>query len=883
MQPPKKALAFLRWFCRQEYVEEIEGDLTELFYKEQAQSSGKASRNFAWRVLKYLRPGYIKSFNPSIQSNGMFKNYFIITWRNLRHNKSFSSLNVIGLSIGMTCCLIIFQYVARESGFDRFHEKNENLYRVLQAYASPNEQMNTGHAYTAQSLAPAMKQEVPEIMNITRVHSENALVSASQAPEQVFEEDRALYVDAAFMKMFTFPMISGDAKLVPGTVLLSEATAKKYFGNGKAEGQVLDVTGDTHKSYTVTGIFKDVPSNSHLQFTMLLPIDDLLRGEDYSTEPEGGWSWNNFTTYLELHPTADPAAVKSKMTAVFMKHRGDVLKQQGRIAAINLQSLNDIHLNADIMGAGSIVAGSYKTLYFFLVIGLITLVIALVNYINLATARALNRSREVGIRKAIGAKRNQLVVQFLYESAFTNVSAMIIALVLTFILLPFVNDIAETQLSIQQWVDPMFLLALVGTLLTGTLLAGLYPAFVLSSFRPAAVLKGKASPVSGHFWLRKGLVVVQFTACVALIAGTVVVFNQLGYMRKLNLGLNLEQVVSVRAPRVLPENANRAGLMNTFKVEIKQLAGVEGAAVSSTLPGQGFNWNGASLRKVTDDPSAAITGVATYIDSAFAPLYRLELVAGRAFNQVAAREDTAGAAWKIMLNETASKNLGYKIPAEAVDELVMVGDYRAQVIGVYKDFKWSSAHQAQQNIIFGRTSAGNHVSVRLSTQDLSPLIERIEDIYMKLFPGNLFQYSFVDETFDLQYKNDQRFARLFSIFAGMSIFIACLGLFGLVAFTAQQRTKEIGMRKVLGASVAGIVTLLGKDFLTLVLIGFALSIPLTLYVMNLWLENFAYRTNIGIGIFTLAGLMALVIALATVSWQSIKAAVTNPVKSLRNE
>lgn len=883
MRPPKKAIAFLRWFCREELVEELEGDLTELFCKEYVHSARHANWTFTWRVLKYFRPGYIKSFNPSTKSNGMFKNYFTMAWRNLRYNKSFSSLNIIGLSIGMTCCLIIFQYLTLESGFDRFHEKNDNIYRVLQAWARGNDKLDTGHAYTAQSLAPALKSEVPEVANITRVHSENALVSPAETPDVVFEEDQALYVDDAFMKMFTFPMISGNEELTSGTVLISESTAKKYFGNGKAEGKVLEVTGNIEKSFTVIGIFKDVPQNSHLQFSMLLPMEDLLRGPDYSTEPEDGWSWNNFTTYVELHPHADRAVVKRKMTAVFMNHRGEILKQQGGTAALNLQPLNDIHLNADIEGAGSIVAGSYKTIYFFLVIGLITLVIALVNYINLATARALNRSREVGVRKAIGARRNQLMVQFLYESAFTNIAAMILALVLTFFLLPFVNNIAETQLSVQQWLDPMFLSALVSTLFAGTLLAGLYPAFVLSSFRPATVLKGKSSRISGHFWLRKGLVVVQFTACVVLIAGTVIVFNQISYMRKLDLGLNLNHVISVRAPRLLPENASRPTLMTSFIQEVEQLAGIERAALSSTLPGQGFNWNGASIRKMEDDPSVALRGVATYIDSAFAHLYGLELIAGREFNQVTAQEDTTGAAWKIIVNETTSKNLGYKAPTEAVDELLMIGDYQARIIGVYKDFKWSSAHQEQQNIVFGRTRSGNNISMRLATNDLSSVLASIEDTYKRLFPGNLFQYSFVDQAFDLQYKNDQRFARLFSIFAGMSIFIACLGLFGLVAFTAQQRTKEIGMRKVLGASVTGIVTLLSKDFLVLVLIGFALAIPVTLYIMNKWLENFAYRTEIGIGIFAMAGMLAVVIALATVSWQSIKAAVANPVNSLRNE
>lgn len=883
MEPPKKAIGFLRWFCREDYLDEIEGDLTELFLKEHTRSARAARFNFSWRVLKYFRPGFIRSFNPSTNSTGMYNNYFKIAWRNLIHNKSFSSLNIIGLSIGMTCCLILFQYVAFESGFDNFHERKENLYRVLSAYAQGDEPMTLGAAYTPQAMAPSLKAAVPEIVNISRVHDENAIVFNPNTPEKVFEEDKALYVDEAFMKMFTFPMVSGAKQLSPGTVLISEATAKKYFGNAPAEGQALDVTGNIDKTYTVTGVFKDVPANSHLQFTMLLPVEDLVKGPDYSSEPERGWSWNNFTTYVELHAQADREAVRQKMTDVMLKYRAEALKQRGGRSVLNLQPLYDIHLNSEIEAAGTIVSGSYKTLYFFLIIGLITLVIALVNYINLATARALNRSREVGVRKAVGAKRQQLMIQFLYESAFTNISAMLIALILTFALLPVVNDIAETQLNVTQWLEPTFVLSLVGTLAAGTLLAGLYPAFVLSSFRPAAVLKGKSSPVSGHFFLRKGLVIVQFTACVVLIAGTVIVFDQLRYARSLDLGLDLKQVVAVRTPRILSPTANRGMVTTTFVNEIRKLAGVEGAAVSSKLPGQGFNWNGAAIRKTSDDPSKAIRGVATYIDSAFAKLYGLELVAGKEFNKVTIQEDTVDQTWKIMVNEATVKTLGYATPLDIVNEELMIGDYRARVIGVYKNFKWSSAHEAQQNIVFGRTTGGSNISVKVNMANFQELIRTIESKFNAMFPGNLFQYSFVDDGFALQYKNDERFAKLFSIFAGMAIFIACLGLFGLVAFTAQQRTKEIGMRKVLGASVSGIVTLLSKDFLILVLIGFAAAVPITLYVMNQWLENFADRISIGVGVFALAGVIALLVAICTVSWQSFKAAVANPVKSLRNE
>ena len=814
----------------------------------------------------------------------MFKNYFKIAWRTLLHNKSFSTINIVGLSIGMTCCLIIFQYVAFESSFDEFHQKGDRIYRVLQAWARGADELGTGESFTAQSLAPALREDIPEIVNITRLHSDNAIVSNPSKPDQVFEENSILYADPDFINMFSFPMVSGDAKkaLQPGNVMLSESAAKKYFGDANPAGEVLHVVGNIEKTFTIVGVFKDVPSNSHLQFGMLLPMRDLLDGENYATEPEGGWSWNNFTTFIEVHPEADVKTVEGKMTEVYLKHRGQVIKQQGGRAALHVQPLSDIHLNSEIMGAVDIVSGSYKTLYFFLVIGLITLTIALVNYINLATARALNRSREVGVRKVVGAGRGQLVVQFLYESALTNITAVVIALALTTALLPAVNDIAETRLDINQWLDMRFIIALGATILAGTLLAGLYPAFVLSSFRPASVLKGRTAYLASHVWLRKALVVVQFTACIVLIAGTAIVYDQLSFMRNLDLGLNLERVVAVRAPRFLNEGVDRPTVMQTFINELKSTPGVAGAALSSSLPGQGFNWNGASIRKSTDDPAKALRGVATYIDSAFAPLYGLKLVAGKEFADLTAA-DAEGAPWMVIINETAAGNLGYATAADAIDASLDVGGYAARVIGVYQDFRWSSAHQEQQNILFGRTTAGSQVSVKLAASDFASVIEKIQSSYSALFPGNVFQYNFVDQVFDQQYRNEQRFAKLFSIFAGMAIFIACLGLLGLVAFTAQQRTKEIGVRKVLGATVSGIVGLLSKDFLKLVFAGFIFAVPLTIYIMTQWLSNFAYRTDISAGIFVVSGVAAIFLAIATVSWQSFKAATANPVNSLRNE
>jgi putative ABC transport system permease protein len=814
----------------------------------------------------------------------MLKSYLKIAYRNLISKKGFSIINIIGLSIGMTCCLIIFQFVAFEYSFDRFHENKDNVYRVLQAYAKTGDKMDRGHAFTAQALAPALKESVPEIVNISRVHGDEAVVSNAAQPNNVFEETAILYVDPAFMRMFSFPArdTDGATVLASGQALITESAAMKYFSTANAVGQVLEMAGAVQKSFVVGGVLHDVPANSHLQFNILLPMEDLLKSPSYATEPENGWSWNNFSTYVQFRDDASILQAEKKMTDVLMKHRGDAYHQSGGRGALHAQRLTDLHLNSEVMGTGVSVSGSYRTVYFFLVIGCITLVIALVNYINLATARAVNRSREVGVRKVVGAKRGQLVVQFLAESAITNTVAAIIALALTSVLIPMVNDIAEIRLTTALWLNPGFWMAFSLTLITGTLLAGLYPAFVLSSFKPSTVLKGRAGYMAQHLWLRRGLVIVQFAASIVLVAGTATVHNQLSFMRRMDIGLDLDRVVTIPTPRVLRENVDRPTAMRTFLHELNEISGVQQAALSSSMPGRGFNWNGAAMRKAADDPSNAIRGVATYIDSGFASLYGLKLVAGQEFKDITLSND-ADAPWTIIINETASKSLGFATPADAVDELLDVGGHQARVLGVYKDFRWTSAHEEQQNIIFGLTQSGRYVSVRMSGDELPATLDKAQGIFTDLFPGNVFSYAFADEAFDQQYRNEQRFAKLFSIAAGMAIFIACLGLFGLVAFTAQQRTKEIGMRKVLGATVPDIVTLLSMDFLKLVLIGFVLAVPVTWYTMNQWLQNFAYRTEIGFGILVFAGTASIVIAFLTVGWQALKAAMANPVNSLKHE
>jgi putative ABC transport system permease protein len=488
----------------------------------------------------------------------------------------------------------------------------------------------------------------------------------------------------------------------------------------------------------------------------------------------------------------------------------------------------------------------------------------------------------VGLRKVVGAERGQLIRQFLFESAITNSIAMVLAFFLAYTFTPYVNQVADLQLGDAIWTQPMFWGVFVVIFGITTLLAGLYPAFVLSSFKPVDSLKGEAGLFSGQLWLRRGLVVFQFAAAVILICGTNIVYNQLSYMRSLDLGLDLDQVITVPGPRVLSDGVNPAEARSVFADELRRLPGVHNVATSWRLPGEGFNWNGASTWRAENEEASAITAVVTYIDTSFVNLYDLELVAGRNFFEATAPFGSTSPS-DVLANETVVRSLGFVTAEEALNHPLKIGGMDVQIVGVLRDFNWTSAHIERQNIFFGRTTAGGYVSVRVDSGNLQNIIASIEETYTTLFAGNPFTYSFADQQFYRQYRNDQRFATLFAGFSGLAIFIACLGLFGLSANTARKRTKEIGIRKVLGASVLGIVSLLSRDFIKLVILSILIAVPVSWYAMNRWLEDFAYRIEIGADAFLLAGLAAVLIALITVSWQSVKTAMMNPVKSLRTE
>ncbi len=814
----------------------------------------------------------------------MLTNYLKIAFRTLLRHKGHSFITIAGLALGMACCLLLFQYVVYETSFDEFNTKKDRLYRVTFRYMQNGEHGGIG-ATVGHILGPTMAQEVPGIVRYTRIHPNygGAVISYPEASDsRTFTEDHVLFVDTTFLSMFDYRLVKGERSRVlrqPQTLLISESMARKYFGDEEPVGKTLELTWWESGTYTVTGVFEDVPPTSHLQFDFLLPLEDLLDNERFQ-QAGAAWGPEQFITYLELDGNVNSAALEQQITERYRQYHLPFLASRKVDVRFHLQPLTDVHLNGEIY-APATRTGDRRLVYFFTLIGLITLVIALVNYVNLATARAMDRAREVGVRKVVGAHQTQLMGQFLMESALMNMVALVLAIGLSMLLLPVVNRAADVQMTWALWVDGRFWAVFLGLFGLGALLSGLYPAFILSSFKPASVLKGKVGAFASRVALRKVLVVVQFAASIALLAGTTIVYSQLSYMRSLDTGLDLEQILVVEGPSVRVEGGDREAEMTAFKSELLKIPAVQAVGLSATTPGRGFNWY-TQMYKATDDPSKSRDARGTGIDHDFARVYGLELAAGQSFYEGMTVPDSG--AQPVMINEAMVRAVGFASAEEAINERIVAGGGPGFLVrGVFKDFQWSSAHQEAEAVMFLYQTGGGNLSLKVHGGDLSGTIAAVERTYEAFFPGNPFNYYFADAAFDEQYKADQRYAMLFGAFAGIAIVIACLGLYGLAAFTAEQRTKEIGVRKVLGASVGSIVALLSKDFLKLVGVAFAVAVPVAYYFMNEWLNEFAYHITLGPGVFLLAGLIALVIALATVSYQSVRAAVADPVKSLRYE
>ncbi|MCK8492689.1 ABC transporter permease [Spirosoma sp. RP8] len=808
----------------------------------------------------------------------MLTSYLKIAWRTLQKQRGLTFINIAGLAVGLACCLLITLYVLDELSYDRYNTKADRIYRVQADIKFGGNDVHL--AVTPDPMGPTLKKDYPQVEQFVRLHQRGTwLVKRAGSPTNL-REDNITFADSTLFAVFTLPLLTGDPKRAlaePNTVVISESAAKRHFGKQNPVGQILVF--DNNESYRVSGVMQDMPKNAHFHSDFFL----AMLSDKY---PWGQWLSNNYHTYIVLKPGTDPAVFAQNFETVIQKYAGpqaqqmvgvtiDQFRKSGNRLNYWMTPLTDIHLRSkqQIELAPN---GDIQYVYIFSAVALFILLIACINFMNLATARSANRAREVGVRKVLGSERNQLAGQFMTESVLTTVLAMLVALVIVGIALPGFNALAAKEMRIEQLMSPVMLSILVVLPISVGLLAGIYPALFLSSFRPITVLKGKLNVSFRSAGLRSGLVVFQFMMSIILIVGTIIVYRQLTYIRTKNLGFNRERVLKINDAYALNKQAE------TFRQEVLRLPGVVSGSMSGYLPTPSDRSDQSFFPEGQVDQKKAVSMQKWLVDYDYVQTLGMQLTNGRNFSR-GFGSDSSG----IILNETAAKLFGGKniigkrIATFDNPQNTVLKTYT--VLGIVKNFHFESLRRNIGALSLVLEPSTGAVSFRLSSTDLPALLQQIEAKWKGLAPGQPFSYQFMDDSFDEMYRTEQRVGSIALTFALLAVLIACLGLFGLAAFMAEQRTKEIGVRKVLGATTFSIVGLLSKDFLKLVLIAIVLASPIAWWAMTQWLADFAYKVNLEWWVFALAGTVAVSIALLTVSFQSIKAALMNPVKSLRAE
>ena len=803
----------------------------------------------------------------------MIKNYFKTAWRNIKRQKAYAAINILGLAIGIAACLLILQYVTFELSYENFHAKKDRIYRVHQDRYD-NGKLSTQWAGGAYAVGNTFKEAIPEIEDYVKVVNNGQVIT--EIDNQPLKFERVFFASGSFFNIFTYPLLAGNPKTAlvqPFTAAISETTARKLFGNTNAVGKTVSL--NRNSNYTITAVYKDAPVNTQLKPDILLSYATFIKFQGPDNNPETAWLWDGCLTYLLLRKDADPEAVQAKFPPIVDKYVATDMKKYNAAVTYLLQPLTDIHLYSHyMMEPGP--NGDGKTVYLLLGIAFFIVVIAWVNYINLATARAINRAKEVGVRKAIGSQRRQLIFQFLTESTMLNAFALLLALLLMLLAIPTFNELSGQNLSFSLLGSASFWIGLVVLFITGAFFSGLYPAFVLSGFRPIDVLKGKGNTKQGTI-LRKGLVVFQFASSLFLLIGTVAVYQQIQFMRKQSLGINIDQTLVVKPPIVRDSTFFKQ--MTAFKESLAGQSSIRGVAVSTSIPGEAVGWNAGGIKLVGADESAQKQYRVIGVDYDFLKLYGLRMIAGRTFSI-----DFGTDANAVIFNRKGIEQLGFDKPNEAVGKRIDFWGQQYTIAGVTENFHQQSLREAYEPLILRLIPDVNgYVSIKTNPTELSKTINLVKGEWNQFFTGNTFEYFFLDDHFNEQYKADQRFGQVFGLFTILAIMVACLGLFGLASFTTLQRTKEIGIRKVLGASVTGIMKLLYQEFALLLLIAFVVATPLALLTISKWLQGYAFRVNIHWTYFILPFTAIVVIALLTVSFQSVKAAIANPVKSLRSE
>ena len=810
-----------------------------------------------------IQLAYSSYFPPqAIKSSPMFKGYLSIAWRNLTKNKVFSLINILGLTIGMTVCMLIFLYVLNEFSMDNFHPDGKNIYRVMRNFERDGKESKV--SYLSGTYAPAFMNDFKgEIKNAVRINQNDNLVTIGN---NSFHEMKILDVDSNFFSIFQFPMLRGNKHTAlndPSSAVLTETTARRYFGSvDNAMGKMIMV--DKRMPLTVTAIMKDVPANSHLEFNVLIPLSNY-RTQSWMTT----WINNGVYTYVELYPNVTQAQVEKQFPAFMEKYMGADMRKFGFKFTLDLTPLKDIYFQQAAFD--NVRHGDKTVVYLFLSIGALILLIACINFMNLSTIRAADRSKEVGLRKVLGALRKNLIWQFIGESVLLTLISCLLSIGLLMLVMPSFNRFLGYSISTSLNLAPIGLF-MAGMILVVGFLAGSYPAFVLSAFKPIQALKGKLKTGKGGSLFRQSLVVFQFSCSVFLIVGTIVMTKQLRFVKNKKLGYDSEQTIAVPI-----DNNDIYVHMNTFKSNLEHSPSVQSVSNMSGEPGGYHDMHMFDVEGQTDRFSARTE----FADFEYVPTLGLKLIAGRNFSSSFPSDTMAS----VLINHTAASKLGWT-PQDAIGKWIhntVRDSLRRQVIGVIEDYNFLSLKENIEPLVISPAEDRRVSLIKLKPGQLEAGIAAIQKEYDAAAPGYPMEYRFVDKQFDKLYRNDVRQQTILSIFSGLAIFIACLGLFALASFTTTKRIKEIGVRKVLGSSVRGIVVLLSRDLLKPVLIATCIALPLGYYVMNRWLQNFAYKTSLDWWILVGAAMLTFGIAFVTVSLKAVKAAVANPVKSLRTE
>ena len=801
----------------------------------------------------------------------MLKNYLLIAFRNLTKHKGFSFINIVGLAIGMAACLLILQYVSFELSFDNFHAKKDRIYRINQDRFE-NGKLSTRWAGGSFAPGTSFKANFPEVEDFVKISPAGDILLSYKNEKMLVNND--YFVSDAFFKIFSYPLISGDPKTAlkePNTVVISESVAKKLFKNQNPVGQSITIYND--EAMKVTGVMKDMPANTHMKIDFMQAWATLSK--IYAPGIDDRWFNDGCTTYLLLRPGTNPRALETKFLPV-VKKAYEQFKSAGATAVYTLQPMQSIHLYSNMMFELQ-PNGDGKSVYLLLGVAIFVIIIAWINYINLATARGIGRAKEVGVRKTLGSAKGQLIMQFMMEAGLLNVLSLLLAFVLIAIFLPILSNFSGSNISFDLFLSPFFWVTVISILLVGSFFSGFYPAIVLSSFKPVEVMKGKLSSSPRGIILRKGMVVFQFAASIFLLIGSLTVFSQIKYMQTQSLGINIDQTLVVKPPIAKIDSFFRS--MTAFKNTILTDHAIKAMTVSTTVPGEAVSWNAGGIKPHGADDSKGKQYRIIGGDYDYLKFYDMKLLAGRKFSSDF-HIDTAS----VVFSEKAIHQMGFDKPEQALNKQIDFWGKTYTIVGVVDNFHQQSLHDSYDALIFRCIpDLRAQVSIKIGTGDVQRTIQTLKTNWKTYFPNDEFDYFFLDQHFNEQYKADQRFGQIFGIFTFIAILVACLGLFGLVSYTIVQRTKEIGIRKVLGATVNSILQLLYKDFAILVIISFIVSAPIAWYAIHQWLQSYAFRLSISWVLFVAPFIGVMIIAFASVSFLTVKAALTNPVKSLKTE